>query len=315
MNESVDFEQLDVTKLPGMNPGAAMRQELILSFVSILILIGIVLFLRKLIKNHDKKKGKKESHPFRTIVKWYYIVVALLAAIFVWTGNVPTTSFIEKAMAVGIPLGMIVAASSSNGWKTTLGTLFTFVIVSAVGVFILKIASNMGFQYADQVVKGASSLFFVISAFSVFKTQGEFIAKETSYYSSSSTYSGSSSYSTSSSSSSQTDPFSGGNFKRKRDIFGNIEYIDEATGQVKYKGKENYWGEETITDSNGKVVLKEKDYGIFGSSYQDSHGNTKYRKDTDIFGDHQIKDNYGNVKYEDDALERWITGESNYKKK
>ena len=54
---------------------------------------------------------------------------------------------------------------------------------------------------------------------------------------------------------------------------------------------------------------------MFSSSYKDTNGNTVYTKDTDIFGDNQIKDNNGNVKYEDDFLDRWLWGESNYKKK
>ena len=69
-----------------------------------------------------------------------------------------------------------------------------------------------------------------------------------------------------------------------------------------------------IVDEHGNTVLKEKK-GIFSSTYKDANGNTVYTKDTDIFGDNQIKDNNGNIKYEDDFLDRWLWGESNYKKK
>ena len=310
MKETQKIQELDFSNLPGMNRGAALRQDMMLSFISIIIFIAIVLFLKKVIQKRDKKNGKKESHPFRTMFKWYYIVVALLSAIFVWTGSLPITSFWQKAIVVGIPLGVIIAASTSPGWRSTLSEVFGCVVVSAIGVLLLNFATKAGFEYADQVIKILSSVLYIISAVAMYKNDGELIASEPTYYSSSySSYS-----STSSSSSANTDPFSGGDFRRKKDFMGNIEYIDKATGKVIAKGKEDYWGKETIKDNEGKVILQEKD-GFFGSRYEDANGNTRYTKDTNIFGDHEIKDSSGNTKFVDDALDRWITGNSDYKKR
>ena len=60
------------------DPYSGMKSELILSAVSIIIVVAIVLVLKKGIKKRAEKKGKEEKHPFRVIIKWYYIIVAIV---------------------------------------------------------------------------------------------------------------------------------------------------------------------------------------------------------------------------------------------
>ena len=294
--------------MPALNPNSGMKSEIILSVISILIVLAIILLLRKLIKKHAEKQGKEEKHPFRIICKWYYIIVAIGYTFYLWYGKENYNDLWSSAFLLGIPIGIALAVHG-DGWKETLMYVFSASLCSALVLHFGKTFESFKNNY-ELIVKIVGSIAFVISAIRMFGSKGEFIKKSSLIQSN--TYSGSD-YSNSYNNNS-SNPFEGGNFTKKRNYSGGYDYIDSKTGKVIAKGKISLSGEETIVDEHGNTVLKEKK-GIFSSTYKDANGNTVYTKDTDIFGDNQIKDNNGNVKYEDDFLDRWLWGESNYKKK
>lgn len=300
----------DLSDISAFNPNAGMKSELILSIVSIIIVIAIVLILKKKIKKHAEKHGREEKHPFRVILKWYYIIIAIAFPFYLWFGKKSHNDIWAGAFLIGVPIGMCLAVIG-DGWIDTLKSVFGSSLVVALVLHFANIIEPFR-NNLELIVKIISSIAFVISAFRMFKSKGDFLRKPTlpKYRG----YAGD--YTSYSFGSDSSNPFEGGNFIKKKNWSGGYDYIDEKTGKVMYQGKVGFFGEETIVDENGKTVLQEKDYGMFGSNYQDSKGNTVYKKDKNIFGDNQIKDTNGNTIFEDDSFERWFNGgDSTYKKK
>lgn len=308
MEEANSVSVDDWSDMPAFNPNAGMKSELILSAVSIVIVVAIVLILKKMIKKRAEKQGKEEKHPFRVILKWYYILVAIAFPFYLWLGNEKYNGVWEGAFLIGVPIGMSLAVIG-DGWIDTLKSVFGSSLVVALVLHLANVIGPFRNNF-ETIVKIISSIAFVISAFSMFKSKGDFLRKPTLPK-----YRGYAGGYTNSYSGNSSNPFEGGDFKKKKNWSGGYDYIDAKTGKVIAQGKIGLFGEETIVDEHGNTILQERDNGIFGSSYKDANGNTVYKKDTNIFGDNQIKDANGNTIFEDDSFERWLWGDSNYKKK
>lgn len=285
------------------DPNAGMKSELMLSAISIVIVVAIVLILKKKIKKRAEKQGKEEKHPFRVILKWYYIIVAIVAPFYIWLSGESYNDLWAGAFLIGVPIGMCLAIIG-GGWLDTLKSIFGASIVAALILHFGKVIEPFRNNF-EVIVKSISSIAFVISAIKMFGSKGDFLRKQEKRQVSN--YVGS--YGDWSS------PFesSSGDVERKENwITGDYEYVDKNTGKVVATGKKDFFdGSETITDVNGNTYKENK--GIFSSSYTDSHGNVAFKKEEGAFGNSVIKDSNGNTIYEGD--DDFLSDGINYKKK
>lgn len=282
------------------DPYSGMKSELILSAVSIIIVVAIVLVLKKGIKKRAEKKGKEEKHPFRVIIKWYFIIVAIVAPFYMWFSGENYNNLWAGAFLIGVPIGMYLA-TMGGGWQDSLMYVFGSSFVTALVLHFAKIIPPVKNNF-EVIVKSISSIAFIISAIKMFGSKGDFLRKQekrqTSDYVG---YTGE-----------WESPFSSGDIEAKEDwLSGDIQYIDKNTGNVVATGKKGYFGDETITDNNGNVFKERK--GAFGSTYSDSHGNVAFKKENDYLGDTVVKDSNGNTIYKGE--DNFFSDGKTYKKK
>ena len=267
------------------DPNSGMKSELILTLVSIIIVIAIVKIARKKVVKHAEKKGKEEKQPFRVILKWYYIIVAIGFPFYLWFGHESQNDLWARSFLIGVPIGVSLG-TIGGGWMDTLKSVFGAALVSSLVLHFGKLIPVFN-NNIDVIVNTISSILFIISAIVMFRSKGDLLRKQekrqTNDYAG---YMGE-----------WESPFTSGNIEAKKDwLTGDTQYIDKNTGNVVATGKKGFFDEETITDNNGNVFKERK--GTFGSTYTDSHGNVAFKKEDGAFGDTVVKDSKGNRIYE-----------------
>lgn len=267
------------------DPYSGMKSELMLSLVSIIIVVAIVLFIKKEIKKRAEKQGKEEKHPFRVILKLYYIIVAIVAPFYMWFSGENYNNLWAGAFLIGVPIG-ICLGTIGGGWMDTIFSVFGAAAVSALVLHFGKVIPIFNNNF-EVIVKTISSICFIVSAIAMYRSKGDLLRKQEKRQTSDYVGYTGEGYS----------PYGSGDIEAKEDwLTGDTQYIDKNTGKVVATGKKGFFDEETITDNNGNVFKERK--GAFGSTYSDSHGNVAFRKEEGVLGGTVVKDSNGNRIYE-----------------
>jgi len=287
-----------------LNPNRGIKSELVLSAISILIIVVIVIILKKGIKKRAKRQGKEEKHPFRIILKWYYILIAITFPFYLWLGHESHNDLWSSAFLIGVPIG-ISLGTIGGGWIDTIKSIIATSLVSALVLYFGKVIPIVNNNFVI-IVNCISSISFIISGIAMYRSKGDLLRKQdviefTGYVGDYKNWGADG-----------QKFFSNGDIEVKKSIFTNdISYIDKNTGHVIATGKKNIIGEETITDSSGNTYKERK--GALGSKYIDSNGNTIFKKEKNFLDDTIIKDNNGNILYKED--DNFFSENKRFKKK